>query len=385
MHAGKILLKIIARCLSGYCKRVGILSEEQNGFRPNRSTTDMLFVTRRLQELARKKQLPLYVCFVDLTKAYDSVDRVLLWAVLAHFGVPQSIISAIRRFHNDMQARVRLDDRVCSSWYAVKQGLRRGCVVASLLFNIFAPVISMAYTHYKSDKDIMDALVHKKAGGGGGATAREPSLATSIWGMLYADDAGVVPQSPEQLWKMMGAIVIVCAAFGITVSVAKTEIMCLRTKGMPESTVTVNVWTADQAYSQTNEFVYLGRDINHNADLSIEVNRRIRNAWCSFGKYTLELYDSPNASLKLRTRMLRAEVLETMSYGCVTWSPRACLCDTLRRSHHRFLTRCIGYRKNNRADHPFPYLDTLNPSGPSRVFTDHFTDHFFFVFLFSPV
>ena len=41
-HAGKILLKIIARRLSEYCERVGILLEEQSGFRPNRSTTDMM-------------------------------------------------------------------------------------------------------------------------------------------------------------------------------------------------------------------------------------------------------------------------------------------------------------------------------------------------------
>ena len=41
-HAGKILLKIIARCLSEYCERVGILPEEQSGFRSNRSTTDMI-------------------------------------------------------------------------------------------------------------------------------------------------------------------------------------------------------------------------------------------------------------------------------------------------------------------------------------------------------
>ena len=73
-HAGKILLKIIARRLSEYCEHVGILHKEQSGFQPNRSTTDMLFVIRRLQELARKKYIPLYTCFIDLTKAYDSVD-----------------------------------------------------------------------------------------------------------------------------------------------------------------------------------------------------------------------------------------------------------------------------------------------------------------------
>ena len=54
-HAGKILLKIIARRLSEYCERVEILPDEQSGFRPNRSTTDMMFVIRRLQEVAWKK------------------------------------------------------------------------------------------------------------------------------------------------------------------------------------------------------------------------------------------------------------------------------------------------------------------------------------------
>ena len=66
----------------------------------------------------------------------------------------------------------------------------------------------------------------------------------------------------------------------------KTEIMCLRAKGMPESTATFNIEAAGQVYNQTNEFVYLGGNVNQNADLSIEVDRRVRNAWCSFRKYT---------------------------------------------------------------------------------------------------
>ena len=118
--------------------------------------------------------------------------------------------------------------------------------------------------------------------------------------MLYADDAGVVSQSLEQLRKMVGVIVALCVAFGLTVSEAKTEIMCLRTKGMPESTDKLSVEAAGQMYNQTNKFVHLGGDVNHNADLSIEVNRRIRNAWCSFRKYTLTVYDRPSAPLELK-------------------------------------------------------------------------------------
>ena len=107
--------------------------------------------------------------------------------------------------------------------------------------------------------------------------------------------------------------------------------------------------------------------MNHNADLSIEVDRRMCNVSCSFRKYTLELYDRPNAPLELKIRMLRAKVLETMLYGFVTWSPRAYHYDTLRRAHHRFLTCCIGWQEHNRADHPIPYRDTLIKSGSESI------------------
>ena len=141
-------------------------------------------------------------------------------------------------------------------------------------------------------------------GGRGEATVGESVLVTPLWGMLYADDADVVSQSPEQLRKMMGVIVVVCAAFGLTISEAKTEIMCLRAKGMPKSTATFSVEAAGQVYNQTNEFVCLGGNANHNADLSIEVDRRTRNAWCNFRKHTLELYDRPSAPLELKIRIL---------------------------------------------------------------------------------
>ena len=114
----------------------------------------------------------------------------------------------------------------------------------------------------------------KRGGGGGEATPGESVLATPLWGILYADDASVVSRPPEQLRKMMEVIEVVCAAFGLTVSEAKTEIIYLNVKGMPESTATFSVEAAGQVYNQTNEFVYLGGNVNHNADPSMEVDRR---------------------------------------------------------------------------------------------------------------
>ena len=114
----------------------------------------------------------------------------------------------------------------------------------------------------------------------------------------------------------------------------------MRTRGISDAASTFSVEAAGQVYKQTHDFVYLGGNVNHHADLSIEIDRRKRNAWCSFRTYSLELYDQPSAPLELKIRMLEAEVIKTMLYGCVTWSPRASHYDTLRRAHHSFLTRC---------------------------------------------
>ena len=91
-HAGKVLLEIVATRLGGFCEAERLLPEEQGGFRPHRSTMDMMSAVRRLQKLGRKARVPLSLCFIDLQKAYDSVDRTLLWQVLPRFGVPPQMI-----------------------------------------------------------------------------------------------------------------------------------------------------------------------------------------------------------------------------------------------------------------------------------------------------
>ena len=146
------------------------------------------------------------------------------------------------------------------------------------------------------------------------ATAEKPFLATPLWGMFYANDTGIVSQSHGQLRKMMGMIVIVCAVLGLTVPETKTEVMGLRRKGMSKSTAIFSLEAAGQVCSQKNEFVYLGGNINNHADLSMEVDRCLPNAWCSFRKYTLEVYDRLSTSFEFKLRMLRAEVLEMMMH-----------------------------------------------------------------------
>lgn len=81
------------------------------------------------------------MCLIDLTKFYDSVNRILLWSVLSRFGVPQRMIAVKPQFHDGIRASVRLDDGECSYMFDAERGLGHGRVNAPLLFNMFFAVV----------------------------------------------------------------------------------------------------------------------------------------------------------------------------------------------------------------------------------------------------
>ena len=113
-HPGKVLLAVVTRRLNTYYEAKGLLPEEQCGFRPDRSTTDIMFVVCRLQEIRRKAGVSLFMSFIDLQKAYDTTDRTFLWQVLTRIGVPLQMIAVIQQFDDGTRACVRPDDGVYS-------------------------------------------------------------------------------------------------------------------------------------------------------------------------------------------------------------------------------------------------------------------------------
>ena len=159
------------------------------------------------------------MCFIDLQNAYDTVDHILLWQVLTRIGVPPQMTAVTRQFHDGMRACVRSDDGVCSDWFEVEQGLREGCVLSPLLFNIFfAVVLNVVLQRFSEEPAILAELVHLKEP----STSMVPEPAMdyvrrAVWGMLYADDACIVSRSLEGLAKMMNSIVEVCRALALTV------------------------------------------------------------------------------------------------------------------------------------------------------------------------
>ena len=168
-----MVLEIVANRLSDYCEAHGILPDGQYVRLPTGTIHRRhAGVVRRLQELARRRRIPLYMCFVELQKAYDSVDREqLLWKVLARASDPEGMIAVIRQFHDGMQARVRMDDGELSDWFEVTQGLRQRRVLSPLLFNIFfTAVIEVVLVRFSEDDTILKDLVYleKEAGVGAG-------------------------------------------------------------------------------------------------------------------------------------------------------------------------------------------------------------------------
>ena len=248
-----------------------------------------------------------------------------------------------------MRACVRPDDGVCSDWFEVEQGLRQGCVLSPLLFNIFAAVLTVVLQRFSEEPAILAELVHLKEP----PTSMGPEPAIdyvrrAVWAMLYADDACIVSRSPQGLAKMMEVIVEVCRAFALTVSAKKTETMCMPPPRTPRTMVQIEA--AGQTYKQVQSFTYLGGAVTEVPDMSVEIAIRTRACWMRIRRYLRELYDQPQVSLSLKTRMVKAEAIEALLYGCSTWTLRQEHYAKLRTVHHRVLLRIIGAQRK-RPDH----------------------------------
>ena len=197
------------------------------------------------------------MCFVDLQKAHDYVDRELLWKVLARVGVPEERIAVIRQFHDGIQARMRMDDGELSAWFEVTQGLGQECVLSLLLFNIFfAVVMEVVFVRFNEDDTILKDLVYLEEETGVGAGTPLERARRAVWGMLYADDAGVVSRSQEGLTRMMTIIVEVFGAFGLTETLLMQAPEKQPKKGGSPSPPLV-IKAAGQKYAQTAQFRYL--------------------------------------------------------------------------------------------------------------------------------
>ena len=124
--------------------------------------------------------------------------------------------------------------------------------------------------------------------------------------------------------------------------------MCMPPPRTPRTMVRIEA--AGEIYKQVQSFTYLGGAVTETPDMSVEIARRTPGCWTRIRRYSRELYSQPKVALFLKTRMVKAEEIEVLLYGCSTWTLRQEHYAKLRTVHHRVLLRIIGAQRK-RPDH----------------------------------
>jgi len=116
------------------------IADEQAGFRQGRGTRDQITNLRILIHKAREHQQPLYMCFVDFKKAFDSISHDKLWVTMMDMGYPLHLIHLLAKLYMKQLAKVKVAGTL-SEWFPVKKEVRQGCVLSPHLFNILAETV----------------------------------------------------------------------------------------------------------------------------------------------------------------------------------------------------------------------------------------------------
>ena len=108
--ADKTFARVILPFLQKLAERV--YPESKCKFRSQRSTTEMIFSVRQVQEKCNNYNVPLYIAFIDLTKLFDLVNREGLFAILFKISCPTSLFIIMKSFHANTNATVQPDGNI---------------------------------------------------------------------------------------------------------------------------------------------------------------------------------------------------------------------------------------------------------------------------------
>jgi hypothetical protein len=260
-HISKVYTSIINARLSDWCERKGLLHEGVGGFRAKRGATDQVYTLYTLCKLnARRERRRSYLCFVDLKQAYDNVWRDGLWWKMRHeFGVTGRFLRLIRQLYDSVESRYVLNGEWHTPWVRMEKGLRQGCVLSPLLFNMYVNGICQrlddtqcgvmhpmqrlqdggADSQREGADDDAIAVSDGTAPAASEVHGAELSMATlrhadawrnmqrhmrvaSLW---YADDVVLIGDSAEELQGLLDALDVECGNWRILLNASKTRVM----------------------------------------------------------------------------------------------------------------------------------------------------------------
>ena len=312
-----VLGKIFARVLQGRLQELAeaVLPESQCGFRPGRSTTDMVYALAQLIELAEEAGVSLFLVFVDLAKAYDSVPREALWKALRTLGAPEPLVRLVESFHEGTGVRVRVGDGH-SDLVQVRNGLRQGCVMAPVLFTLYAFVVVLDWSdRVSSEPDVGFAFSFKHGG-------RIPSsllphgckiagILTKIRELQFADDLCLVAISQHGAEVSLRTYDVTARDWGLTLSWNKTKLMAIGARVRAKEILSED---GSQKAEVVSEFRYLGVVFSVSRGAEQAVQDRVCKAQRQFFSLMTPVFRNGLLSLATKRTVYEATVLGCLLY-----------------------------------------------------------------------
>uniref|UniRef100_A0A669C209 Reverse transcriptase domain-containing protein n=1 Tax=Oreochromis niloticus TaxID=8128 RepID=A0A669C209_ORENI len=296
------------------------IQEEQCGFRPGRGTLDQLFILSRILEGAWEFAQPVYMCFVDLEKAFDRVPRGVLWEVLREYGVSGPLLRAIRSLYNRCKSLVRIAGNKSDS-FPVGDGLRQGCPLSPILFIIFMDRISRR------------SQVAEGFHFGG----------LRISSLLFADDVVLMASSGGGLQLALERFAAECEAAGMRISTSKSEAMVLSRKR-----VECPLRVGDEFLPQVEEFKYLGVLFASDGRREPEIDRRIGAAAAVMRTLHRFVVVKRELSVKAKLSIYRSIYVPTLTYGHELWVVTERTRSRIQAAEMSFLRRVAGLSLRDR-------------------------------------
>ena len=336
--AGKLLARVLLNRLTKHLVD-NIVPESQCGFRQNRGTVDMVFAIRQLQEKCIEQRQDLYLLFIDLTKAFDTVSRPGLWTILSKLGCPPKFVQMTRSLHEGMMARV-IETGDVSEPFRVTNGVKQGCVLAPTLFSLlFAEMLSAALSQtdagitirYRTDGRFFDLRRLK---------AHTKVRHALVRDLLYADDCALVAHSEQDLQELADCFATATRAFGLTISIKKTEVMTQTYPGVlrPQP----NIMIEGKPLNNVGVFTYLGSRLSADGSLDCEIAARLSKASTSFGRLWTRVWRERGITSRTKIAVYRAVVVTSLLYGCEAWTCYRRHIKRLDQFHLRCLRRILN-------------------------------------------
>jgi len=345
--AGKVLSRImLLRLIKAVAEEV--LPESQCGFRKDRSTVDMIFVLRQVQEKCREQHQDLYMVFIDLTKAFDTVNRPLLWEVLGRFGCPDRFLRVLKALHDGARVRV-IGGGGKSDPFEVCTGVRQGCVIAPVIFNLFLAAVMLAAKQRIKPEDCI-SLTYRLDGNLFNLRrlkAHTRVTQEDILELQYADDAAVTGSTAAGLQRNLNTLDDTYTRAGLLINCGKTEAMDLGRPGTEPAAFSIK----DTALKSVPAFTYLGSVLSVTGDITDEVQRRIGLASSSFGRLASRVFLNKDLTIKTKVAVYKAICLSILLYASEAWTPYRRHIRMLEQFHTRCLQRILGLKWWHKVPH----------------------------------